>query len=143
MRAEGGPLHTRGHLPAYVDRLRATGRSHWADVLLERHAEIDVSDGIALRHLQRALEQGFTGLPVTQLPVSSSETAGQDQAASDRQRRRVDLPSAGQGSDSKYRGNEQSNMRQIRVAIGHGLSPDLHQSNHWQQHHPKPTPAGQ
>jgi choline-sulfatase len=39
VRAEGGPLHTRGHLPAYVERLRATGRSRWADVLLERHAD--------------------------------------------------------------------------------------------------------
>ena len=39
VRAEGGPLHTRGHLPAYVERLRATGRGHWADVLLERHPE--------------------------------------------------------------------------------------------------------
>ncbi|NND75685.1 MAG: sulfatase [Ilumatobacter sp.] len=35
--AEGGPYHTRGHLPAYLDRLRATGRGHWADVLVERH----------------------------------------------------------------------------------------------------------
>ena len=37
VRAEGGPLHTRGHLPAYLDRLRETGRAHWADVLLARH----------------------------------------------------------------------------------------------------------
>ncbi|MDP2292287.1 MAG: sulfatase-like hydrolase/transferase [Actinomycetota bacterium] len=29
--AEGGPYHVRGHLPAYLDRLRATGRSQWAD----------------------------------------------------------------------------------------------------------------
>jgi len=35
--AEGGPYHTRGHLPSYLERLRATGRSHWADVLTERH----------------------------------------------------------------------------------------------------------
>ncbi len=34
--AEGGPYHTRGHLPAYLGRLRATGRSQWADVLEER-----------------------------------------------------------------------------------------------------------
>ncbi len=33
---EGGPYHVRGHLPAYLDRLRATGRSHWADALVER-----------------------------------------------------------------------------------------------------------
>ena len=39
VRAAGGPLHTRGHRPAYVERLRATGRSRWADVLLERHAD--------------------------------------------------------------------------------------------------------
>lgn len=37
VRAEGGPLHTRGHLPAYLERLRATGRAQWADVLEERH----------------------------------------------------------------------------------------------------------
>ena len=30
---EGGPFHTRGHLPEYIKRLRSTGRSHWADVL--------------------------------------------------------------------------------------------------------------
>ncbi len=35
--AEGGPYHTRGHLPAYLARLRATGRGPWADVLLDRH----------------------------------------------------------------------------------------------------------
>lgn len=35
--AEGGPLHVRGHLAGYLDRLRATGRAHWIDVLRERH----------------------------------------------------------------------------------------------------------
>lgn len=34
---EGGPFHCRGHLPAYLERLRATGRSRWADVLADRH----------------------------------------------------------------------------------------------------------
>ena len=34
---EGGPLHTRGHLPAYVERLRTTGRSEWADRLAAAH----------------------------------------------------------------------------------------------------------
>jgi arylsulfatase A-like enzyme len=34
---EGGPYHVRGHLGSYVQRLRATGRSPWADVLLARH----------------------------------------------------------------------------------------------------------
>ena len=34
---EGGPFHTRGHLPEYIKRLRSTGRSHWADVLEQRH----------------------------------------------------------------------------------------------------------
>ena len=34
---EGGPLHVRGHLPAYLERLRATGRGEWADVLEARH----------------------------------------------------------------------------------------------------------
>jgi len=33
---EGGPLHVRGHLPAYLDRLRETGRSQWADKLVDR-----------------------------------------------------------------------------------------------------------
>jgi len=35
--AEGGPYHVRGHLPANLDRLRQTGRSEWADVLVDRH----------------------------------------------------------------------------------------------------------
>jgi arylsulfatase A-like enzyme len=42
VREEGGPYHTRRHLPGYLERLRATGRGRWADVLLERHpAEAD------------------------------------------------------------------------------------------------------
>ncbi len=36
---EGGPYHTRRHLPDYLDRLRNTGRSDWADVLMERHPQ--------------------------------------------------------------------------------------------------------
>ena len=40
--AEGGPYHTRRRLPRYLERLRSTGRGHWADVLAERHpAEAD------------------------------------------------------------------------------------------------------
>jgi choline-sulfatase len=39
VREEGGPYHTRRHLPEYLDRLRDTGRAKWADVLLERHAQ--------------------------------------------------------------------------------------------------------
>ena len=35
--AEGGPLHTRGALPAYLKRLRATGRSEGADHLAALH----------------------------------------------------------------------------------------------------------
>jgi arylsulfatase A-like enzyme len=35
--AEGGPCHVQGHLLPYLERLRATGRSHWADVLEARH----------------------------------------------------------------------------------------------------------
>jgi arylsulfatase A-like enzyme len=35
--AEGGPLHTRGQLPAYLERLRATDRGRWADVLAAHH----------------------------------------------------------------------------------------------------------
>jgi len=34
---EGGPFHIRGHLPAYLDRLRDTGRGHWVDPILARH----------------------------------------------------------------------------------------------------------
>jgi len=34
---EGGPLHTRGQLPAYLERLRATGRAHHAERLATRH----------------------------------------------------------------------------------------------------------
>jgi arylsulfatase A-like enzyme len=34
---EGGPFHVRGHLPRYLERLRATGRASWADALEERH----------------------------------------------------------------------------------------------------------
>lgn len=36
---EGGPAHTRGELPAYLDRLRATGRGHHADALIRRHGD--------------------------------------------------------------------------------------------------------
>jgi choline-sulfatase len=34
---EGGPLHTRGYLPAYLDRLRATGRAQHAERLARLH----------------------------------------------------------------------------------------------------------
>jgi choline-sulfatase len=34
---EGGPLHTRGVLPAYLERLRATGRADGAEVLAKAH----------------------------------------------------------------------------------------------------------
>jgi arylsulfatase A-like enzyme len=34
---EGGPVHVRGKLPGYVERLRATGRGDHADALLARH----------------------------------------------------------------------------------------------------------
>jgi arylsulfatase A-like enzyme len=37
VRREGGPYHVRRHLAPYVERLRATGRGHWADVLVDRH----------------------------------------------------------------------------------------------------------
>jgi arylsulfatase A-like enzyme len=36
---EGGPYHTRRHLPPYLDRLRETGRSAWADALVQRHPD--------------------------------------------------------------------------------------------------------
>ena len=35
--AEGGPFHTRGHLPAYCRRLEATGRAYAIDELKRRH----------------------------------------------------------------------------------------------------------
>jgi len=34
---EGGPFHCRGELPAYLARLRATGRAEAARALEERH----------------------------------------------------------------------------------------------------------
>ena len=34
---EGGPLHTRGELPEYLKRLRATERGEWADWLEAKH----------------------------------------------------------------------------------------------------------
>ncbi len=34
---EGGPKHVRGELPRYLDRLRATGRARWAELLSARH----------------------------------------------------------------------------------------------------------
>ncbi len=36
---EGGPSHTRYQLPAYLERLRATGRGHHADRLAELHPD--------------------------------------------------------------------------------------------------------
>ena len=36
---EGGPFHTRGRLPAYLERLRATGRAHHAKRLAARHPD--------------------------------------------------------------------------------------------------------
>ena len=37
--SEGGPYHCRERLPAYLERLRATGRSAWAEVLEQRHPD--------------------------------------------------------------------------------------------------------
>ncbi len=37
VQSEGGPYHTRHRLPGYLDRLRATGRGEWAEVLETRH----------------------------------------------------------------------------------------------------------
>ena len=34
---EGGPLHTRGHLPEYLERLRASGRADCAERLAAKH----------------------------------------------------------------------------------------------------------
>ena len=36
---EGGPYHSRGRLPAYLERLRATGRAHHAEILAARHPD--------------------------------------------------------------------------------------------------------
>ncbi len=36
---EGGAFHTRGQLPAYLQRLRDTGRSHWAEHLQARYPD--------------------------------------------------------------------------------------------------------
>ena len=36
--AEGGPWHIRGHLPAYLERLRATGRGEAAERLAKRYS---------------------------------------------------------------------------------------------------------
>jgi len=47
--AEGGPYHVRGHLPAYLERLRATDRGHWADVLADRFPADASSDRNRLR----------------------------------------------------------------------------------------------
>lgn len=35
---EGGPHHTCGYLAKYCERLRNTGRAHWADELMRKHA---------------------------------------------------------------------------------------------------------
>jgi choline-sulfatase len=45
---EGGPWHVRGQLPAYLERLRNTGRGHWADQLQEKYAD-DLSSGPTAR----------------------------------------------------------------------------------------------
>lgn len=37
--AEGGPFHTRGRLPRYLDHLRDTGRGHHADRLTARYPD--------------------------------------------------------------------------------------------------------
>lgn len=43
--ADGGPYHLRGHLPEYLERLRATGRALAADALAARHAnDLGVAD---------------------------------------------------------------------------------------------------
>ena len=43
--AEGGPFHTRGELPAYLERLRATGRAQWAEVLAGRERPVMAAAG--------------------------------------------------------------------------------------------------
>lgn len=36
---EGGPFHTRGQLPSYLNRLHATGRGEWAAKLIKRYPD--------------------------------------------------------------------------------------------------------
>jgi len=36
---EGGPWHTRGHLREYLERLRETGRTEWAERLSAAHRD--------------------------------------------------------------------------------------------------------
>ncbi|MDO5657448.1 MAG: sulfatase [Paracoccus sp. (in: a-proteobacteria)] len=45
---EGGPYHTKGELPAYLDRLRATGRTEAAAALEARHPD-KAQSGATLR----------------------------------------------------------------------------------------------
>ncbi len=42
---EGGPQDTRGWLPAYLERLRQTGRSHWAEKLKKKYPNELAVDG--------------------------------------------------------------------------------------------------
>ncbi|HSL58352.1 MAG TPA: sulfatase [Acidimicrobiales bacterium] len=61
--AEGGPYHARGHLPAYLTRLRETGRGHWADVLAERHpVEADPASWVEFEQGRRALGRDLAAL---------------------------------------------------------------------------------
>ncbi|MDH3755775.1 MAG: sulfatase-like hydrolase/transferase, partial [Acidimicrobiia bacterium] len=53
---EGGPFHTRGHLPRYLDRLRDTGRARWADDLADRHPDEASTDVAPSMVRQRASE---------------------------------------------------------------------------------------
>jgi len=41
---EGGPFHTRGRLPAYLERLRATSRTHHANLLARKHSDEILAD---------------------------------------------------------------------------------------------------
>ncbi len=60
--AEGGPYHTRGHLPSYLDRLRATGRAAAADRIAERHRdEADPTRWAAFHVGERAMLTDLMG----------------------------------------------------------------------------------
>lgn len=60
--AEGGPYHVRGHLPAYLERLRATDRGEWADVLAEKYpADTDRDRWSDHRRAARALGKDLIG----------------------------------------------------------------------------------
>lgn len=63
---EGGPYHTRGHLPEYLERLEATGRGEWVPILRERHpAESDQEYWAGHKRSWRRLIADMLGAPMS------------------------------------------------------------------------------